>query len=413
MTQRVVVTGLGLLTPFGLGCQKNWQQLVEGKSAIRAITRFDTEQLPVRFAGQIPEDTDLQPWIPQKVAKVSDVFVHYGLAATHEAYLQSGLQDGHFNPERAGVMVGTGMGGLPGMEAASHTLKERGARRVSPFFIPSTVANMLAGQISIRYGFQGPCLSVVTACSTGLHNIGEAYRSIKHGYMDVMIAGGAEYSVIPLSVAGFAASRALSVRNDDPARACRPFDKDRDGFVMGEGAGTLVLESYEHAKNRGATILAELTGYAATCDAFHITSPPEDGRGAMLAMKLALDEARLAPSDLQYINAHGTSTPLGDVAETKAIKGVFGDYARELAVTSSKSMMGHLLGATGAVEAAITILSIKEQVATPTINLENPDPECDLYYVPHESENRVIESGMTNSFGFGGTNASMIFSRLR
>ena len=341
-----------------------------------------------------------------------DPFIHYGIAAAVEAVTDSGLEITEANAERVGVAIGSGIGGLPGIEKGYQALLDGGPRKVSPFFVPSNIINMIAGNLSIRYGIKGPNYGIVSACSSGTHNIGDAGRLIAHGDVDVMIAGGAEMASCPLGLAGFAAARALSSRNEEPERASRPWDRDRDGFVLSDGAGVVVLESYEHATARGARIYAELAGFGLNSDAYHMTAPPEDGQGARRCMEIALADARLSPSDVDYINAHGTSTPAGDLAETRAVKAAFGEHAGRLAVSSTKSMTGHLLGAAGGVEAIFSVLAIRDQVAPPTINLDNPGPECDLDYVPHTARSMRIEVALSNSFGFGGTNGTLVFRRL-
>lgn len=409
-SRRVVVTGLGCVSPVGNNTAETWQALLAGQSGVDAIQDFDVSEIAAKIAARV-KNLDTSAFFDSKELKKTDVFIQFGLIAAAEAIEQSGLEISDANRERIGCAVGSGIGGLPMIEDMKMTLENRGPRRVSPFFIPATIINMVAGHISMRYGLQGPNTSAVTACATGTHNIGEAGRLIAYGDADVMIAGGAEMCISQLPMASFSAARALSTRNDEPTRASRPFDKDRDGFVMGEGAGVVVLEEYEHAKARGAKIFAELVGFGMSADAHHITQPPEDGSGARRCMQNALRDAGIAPEQVGYINAHGTSTPAGDIAETKAIKAAFGDHAYKLAVSSTKSMTGHLLGAAGGVEAIFSILALVDQMAPPTINLDNPDPECDLDYVPNKARAIATDYAVSNSFGFGGTNASLVFAR--
>lgn len=411
--RRVVVTGLGAVTPIGTGVDKYWSNLVSGVSGIDIIKRFDPveEGLPVHIAGEV-KDFNPENYFDKKDAqKVSD-FIKFAVAAAEEAIRDSGILEGRFDPYRVGVIVGTGIGGLRDIEEQQKVLMEKGPRRVSPFFIPYGISNMASGLIAIRFGFKGPNYCVVSACATGNHAIGDAMRLIQRGDIDIAIAGGCESAITPLGVAGFAVMRALSTRNHEPQKASRPFDKDRDGFVMGEGAGVLVLEEYEHAKARGAKIYAELVGYGATDDAYHITAPCADGEGAYMCMKLALEDAGVSPEQIDYINAHGTSTPLNDKSETLAIKRLFGEHAYKLKISSNKSMIGHLLGAAGAVEAVATVKTIQTGIIPPTINLENPDPECDLDYVPNKAIEFPVRYALSNSFGFGGTNACLLFKRL-
>ncbi len=411
MSRRVVVTGLGMVSPVGLNVAESWASILAGKSGIATITHFDVSAFPVRIAGTV-NGFDPSRYVPAKDVKKMDPFIHYGMAAATEAIEDAGLEITEANAERVGVAIGSGIGGLPGIEKGYQSLLDGGPRKVSPFFVPSNIINMIAGNVSIRYGIRGPNYGIVSACSTGTHNIGDAGRMIARGDVDVMIAGGAEMASSPLGVAGFAAARALSSRNDEPERASRPWDRDRDGFVLADGAGVVVLEAYEHALGRGARIYAELIGYGLNSDAYHMTLPPTEGQGARRCMQLALADAKLAPSEVDYINAHGTSTPAGDIAETRAVKAAFGDHASRLAVSSTKSMTGHLLGAAGGVEAIFTVLAIRDQVAPPTINLDNPDPECDLDYVPHTARPMRIGVALSNSFGFGGTNGTLVFRRL-
>ncbi|MCS7195884.1 MAG: beta-ketoacyl-ACP synthase II [Aquificaceae bacterium] len=411
--RRVVVTGLGAVTPLGTGVEKFWSNLLAGVSGIDRIRRFDPIEvgLTVHIAGEV-KDFEPERYFDKKDAqKVSD-FIKFAVGASEEAVRDAGLLDSGFDPYRVGVIVGTGIGGLRDIEEQQKVLMEKGPRRVSPFFIPYGISNMASGLVAIRFGFKGPNYCVVSACATGNHAIGDAMRLIQRGDIDVAIAGGCESAITPLGVAGFAVMRALSTRNDEPQKASRPFDMDRDGFVMGEGAGVLVLEEYEHAKARGAKIYAELIGYGATDDAYHITAPCADGEGAYMCMKLALEDAGISPEQVDYINAHGTSTPLNDRSETLAIKKLFGKHAYKLKVSSNKSMIGHLLGAAGAVEAVATVKTLQTGMIPPTINLENPDPECDLDYVPNKAVEYPIHYALSNSFGFGGTNACLLFKRL-
>ena len=405
--RRVVVTGLGIISPVGIGIPDAWGSIVAGKSGISRISRFDASTFPSQIAGEV-KGFDVAKWLPPKEARRFDTFIHYGLAASIDAIKDSGLDLEKEDREQIGVCVGSGIGGLPLIEATHDAYLAGGVRKVSPFFVPGTIINLISGQLSIMYGLQGPNFAVVTACTTANHCIGEAGRHIEYGDADVMIAGGAESTVSPLGVGGFCAARALSGRNDAPELASRPWDKDRDGFVLGEGAGVLVLEEYEHAKKRGARIYCELAGYGVSADAHHITAPCEDGAGAARCMQNALRNASINPDQVDYINAHGTSTPLGDIAETIAVKRCFGDHAKKLAVSSTKSMTGHLLGAAGGVEAVFTALALHEQIAPPTINLVNQDPQCDLDYVPNASRKMSIKVAVSNSFGFGGTNGSLV-----
>ena len=411
--RRVVVTGLGLVCPVGNSVAEGWQRLVAGTSGIAAITKFDASAFSCRFAGEV-KGFNVEDWIPAKEARHMDTFIHYGMAASVQAVQDAGLPHGEAlseaQAERIGCMVGSGIGGLPMIEATDGDYRERGPRRISPFFVPASIINMISGHVSIRYGFTGPNLAIVTACTTGLHCIGEAGRLIEYGDADVMIAGGAESTVSPLGIGGFAAARALSTRNDDPATASRPWDKDRDGFVLGEGAGVLVLEEYEHAKRRGAKIYAELAGFGMGADAFHMTAPNVDGpKRSMLA---ALRNAGVNPDQVQYLNAHGTSTPLGDVNETNAIKKAFGDHAKRLVVNSTKSMTGHLLGGAGGIESVFSVLAVHHQVSPPTINIFDQDPECDLDYCANEARPMKIDVAVKNNFGFGGTNGTLVFRRV-
>jgi 3-oxoacyl-[acyl-carrier-protein] synthase II len=405
---RVVVTGLGVVAPNGIGVEKFWDSLVHGVSGVGPITRFDASKHDARIAGEVKDFDPLQ-WIEKKEVRKMDLFIQFAIAASQMAMDDSGLQVTDANRVRIGVVVGTGMGGLPSLEESWKTLQERGPGRISAFFIPSIITNLGSGQISMRYGLKGPNSCVCTACATGNHALGDSFRIIQRGEADVMFAGGSEAVITPLTIAGFAAMRALSTRNDEPTRASRPFDKNRDGFVMGEGCGLMVLENLEHAKARGAKIYAEMTGYGMSADAYHITMPALDG--AVRSMRLALEDAQASPADFDYVNAHGTSTPAGDINETNALKEVFGDHARNLAINSTKSMTGHLLGAAGGIESVVTVLTVTKGMIHPTINYETPDPECDLDYVPNTARTTPVRTALTNSFGFGGTNASLIFKR--
>ena len=409
--RRVVVTGVGLVAPVGLDVVSSWDNILAGKSGIQAITHFDVGPFSTRFGGPIYGFDPTKYILPKEVRKM-DKFIHYGIAAGCQAIEDSGLEVTDENRKRIGVAIGSGIGGITGIENNYEAYRKSGPRRISPFFVPANIVNMVAGDLSIKYGLQGPNYSIVSACSTGTHNIGEASLMIRHGMVDVMIAGGAEMATSPVGLGGFAAARALSTRNDEPERASRPFDKDRDGFVLSDGAGVVVLEEYEMAKARGATIYAELAGVGMNSDAYHMTAPSENGRGARDCMLLALEDAGLNPTDVDYINAHGTSTPAGDIAETKGIKGAFGDYAYKLAVSSTKSMTGHMLGAAGGAEAIFSLLAIRDQVAPPTINYETPDPDCDLDCVPNRARNMKIDVALSNSFGFGGTNGTLIMRRV-
>jgi 3-oxoacyl-[acyl-carrier-protein] synthase II len=409
--RRVVITGIGLITPLGVGTEPTWSALLEGRSGVGPITRFDASDFSVQIAGEV-SDFDPLVWVPKKEARHMDRFIHFAIAAAQLAFDDAGLSTPLPNPERCGALIGVGLGGLESLELAAKTLAERGPRRLSPFMIPQLIANLAPGQVSMRLGLQGPNLSSVSACATGAHSLGDAARLIAWGEADVMVAGGAEATITPLGVGGFAAMKALSTRNNAPEAASRPFDIGRDGFVASEGAGVLVLESLEHAQARGATIYAELAGYGQSSDAHHITLPAPDGRGARAAMRLALEDAGLNPSDVGYLNAHGTSTPAGDIAESKAIRAVFGEASDQLWVSSTKSMLGHMLGAAGSVEAAVCALALKHGEVPPTMNLDTPDPECDLDYVPHTARSRALKATLTNSFGFGGTNVSLALKAL-
>ncbi|QPF72758.1 beta-ketoacyl-ACP synthase II [Roseateles sp. DAIF2] len=411
--RRVVVTGLGLISPVGNTVAEGWANILAGKSGIDTITRFDPSSFACQFAGEV-KGFDVGAYLSTKEARTMDTFIHYGLAASVQAVQDAGLptndQLTEEQSERIGVLVGSGIGGLPMIEETHAELASRGPRRVSPFFVPASIINMISGHVSIRYGFQGPNLAIVTACTTGLHAIGEAGRLIEYGDADVMIAGGAESTVSPLGIGGFAAARALSTRNDDPKTASRPWDRDRDGFVLGEGGGVLVLEEYEHAKKRGAKIYCELVGFGMGADAYHMTAPNVDG--PKRSMKAALRNAGLNADQIQYMNAHGTSTPLGDVNETNAIKLAFGDHAKKMVISSTKSMTGHLLGGAGGIESVFTALAVHNQIAPPTINIFNQDPECDLDYCANVAREMKIDYAAKNNFGFGGTNGTLIFKRV-
>jgi 3-oxoacyl-[acyl-carrier-protein] synthase II len=409
--RRVVVTGLGIVSPVGVGVDEAWASILAGRSGIGPITRFDASGFPVRIAGEV-KGFDVSKWLSAKESRRYDTFIHYGLVAAMESIRDAGLEGWNGDKERAGVCIGSGIGGLPMIEETHAAYGAGGLRKVSPFFVPGTIINMISGLLSIHYGYKGPNLATVTACSTANHSIGEAARLIEYGDADVMVAGGAESTVSPLGLGGFIAARALSHRNDDPATASRPWDRDRDGFVLGEGAGVVVLEELEHAKARGARIYCELTGYGMSADAHHITAPPEDGDGARRSMLNALKNARMATTDVDYINAHGTSTPVGDLAECIAVRRAFGDHAGRLAVSSTKSMTGHLLGAAGGIEAVFTVLALRDQIAPPTANLVNVDPACDLDFVPNAARKMAIRGALSNSFGFGGTNATLVFRTM-
>ena len=409
--RRVVVSGLGIVAPVGIGLSEAWSNILAGKSGIGRITRFDVSSFPSQIAGEV-KGFDVSKYLAPKEARRFDTFIHYGLASAIQAIEDAGLDLDKLNRERIGACIGSGIGGLPLIEETHDAVLAGGPRKISPFFVPGTIINMIAGQISIMYGLKGPNLALVTACTTANHCIGDAGRLIEYGDADVMVAGGSECTISPLGLGGFAAARALSTRNDDPEGASRPWDKDRDGFVLGEGAGMLVLEEYEHANARGARIYCELKGYGMSADAHHITAPCEDGDGALRCMVNALRNAGLDPDRVDYVNAHGTSTPLGDIAETVAVKRCFGDHARKLAVSSTKSMTGHLLGAAGGIEAVFSALAIRDQVAPPTINLVNQDPQCDLDYVPNTARPMKIDNVLSNSFGFGGTNGTLVFGKV-
>ena len=408
--RRVVVTGLGCVSPIGNSVTDSWDALLAGRSGIATITRFDASPFSTHFAGEV-KGFNVEDYMPGKEARHMDTFIHYGMAAGMQAMQDSGLQVTEENAERIGVIVGSGIGGLPMIEQTHTELTNRGPRRISPFFVPASIINMISGHLSIKYGLKGPNIAIVTACMTGLHCIGEAGRMIEYGDADVIIAGGAESTISPLGLGGFASARALSSRNDDPATASRPWDKDRDGFVLGEGAGVMVLEEYEHAKARGAKIYAELLGFGMSADAHHMTAPLEDGDGARRCMVAAMRNAGVNPDQVDYVNAHGTSTPLGDVAETVAIKRALGDHAKNIVVNSTKSMTGHLLGGAGGLEAVFTVLAVHNQKSPPTINIFNQDPACDLDYCANQARDMKIDIAVKNSFGFGGTNGTLIFSR--
>jgi 3-oxoacyl-[acyl-carrier-protein] synthase II len=411
--RRIVVTGLGLVSPVGNTVPEAWDNLIAGRSGIDQVTRFDAANLAVRFAGEV-KGFKIEDYIPAKEARHMDAFIHFGIAASLQAVKDSGLPTGDAlseeMAERIGVMVGSGIGGLPMIENTHDEYRDRGPRRISPFFVPASIINMISGHVSIYCGYKGPNLAMVTACTTGLHSIGMAARMIEYGDVDVMIAGGAESTLSPLGIGGFASARALSTRNDDPKAASRPWDRDRDGFVLGEGAGVMVIEEYEHAKRRGARIYAELTGFGMTGDAYHMTAPNVDG--PRRSMQMALRNAGINPEDVQFINAHGTSTPLGDANETNAIKLAFGDHAKKLVVNSTKSMTGHLLGGAGGIESIFTVLGLYHQISPPTINLDNPDPVCDLDYCANTARDMHIEVAVKNNFGFGGTNGTLVFRRI-
>jgi len=409
--RRVVVTGMGMLSPLGNDVPSSWQGILAGRSGIGLIEHMDLSAYSTRFGGSI-KSFDVEQYLPAKEARKLDLFIQYGLAASFQAVRDSGLEVTDANRERIGVAMGSGIGGLTNIENSCKALIEQGPRRISPFFVPGSIINMVSGFLSIHLGLQGPNYAIATACTTGTHCIGMAARNIAYGEADVMVAGGSEMAASGLGIGGFAAARALSTRNDDPAAASRPWDKGRDGFVLSDGAGALVLEELEHAKARGAHIYAELIGFGMSADAFHMTSPPDDGAGAARCIRNALKDSQLNVDQVHYINAHGTSTPAGDKAEAAAIRSVFGDHAYELSVSSTKSMVGHLLGAAGAVEAIFSVLAIRDQVAPPTINLHEPDEGCDLDFVPHEAKPRPIEVAVSNSFGFGGTNGSLVFRRF-
>ena len=409
--KRVVVTGLGLVSPVGNDVASSWDALKNGRSGINSLSHFDASDFSTRIGGSI-KNFDCSPYMQAKEARRMDIFIQYGIAAGVQAFKDSGLLDSHWDADRAGVAIGSGIGGLTTIEETAIQIRESGPRKVSPFFVPGSIINMLAGNLSIRFGLRGPNISVTTACTTGTHNIGIAANMIQNNQAEIMLVGGAEMATSPAALGGFCAARALSTRNQEPEKASRPWDRDRDGFVLSDGAGIMVLEELEHARKRGAKIYAELAGFGMSGDAYHVTSPPEGGAGAALCMRNALASATLDFAAVDYINAHGTSTQAGDLAETEAIKTVFGDHAKHLSVSSSKSMLGHLLGASGAAEAIISVLTIVDQVITPTINLDEPDEGCNLDYVPHISRDQSVNVVLSNSFGFGGTNGSLVFAKF-
>lgn len=409
--RRVVVTGLGIISPVGNTVAQAWENILAGQSGVGSITHFDASKLAVQIAAEV-KDFHAEDWIPAKDVKKMDAFIHYGMAAAIQAIEDAGLTENEADAEHIGVAIGSGIGGLPGIERTRDAFLEGGSRKISPFFVPACIVNMVAGNLAIRYGFKGPNIAIVTACTTATHNIGEAARMIAYGDANVMVAGGAEMATSELGVGGFAAARALSTRNDAPTQASRPWDAERDGFVLGEGAGMVVLEEYERAKARGATIYAELIGFGMSADAYHMTLPAPGGDGAKRCMQAALRDARLNPDEVQYINAHGTSTPAGDRAETDAVKLAFGEHAYQLVMSSTKSMTGHLLGAAGGIEAVFSVLALRDQVVPPTINLDTPGEGCDLDYVPHTAREMRLECVLSNSFGFGGTNGTLVFRRM-
>ncbi|MBT3310162.1 MAG: beta-ketoacyl-ACP synthase II [Gammaproteobacteria bacterium] len=410
--RRVVVTGLGMVSPVGNTVNESWESILAGKSGAGLVPHFDATEFPVKFSCSVKESFDPLEYLTKKDLRKMDSFIHYGMAAGVQAFRDSGLEITEENAERVGVSVGSGIGGLPGIEKGRDSLVNGGPRKVSPFFVPSNIINMVSGNLSILIGAKGPNTAIVTACSSATHSIGDAARMIVYGDADVMVTGGAENATSPVGLSGFASAKALSTRNDDPQTASRPWDVDRDGFVLGDGAGVVVLEEYEHAKARGAHIYAEVTGFGMSGDAYHMTSPSPGGEGASRCMNSALADAGVNPDEIQYVNAHGTSTPAGDVAETSAVKLTFGDHAYKLAVNSTKSMTGHLLGAAGGIEAIFTILSIRDQVSPPTINIFNQDPNCDLDYVANTARDMKIDVAVSNSFGFGGTNGTVVFKKI-
>lgn len=409
--RRVVVTGLGIICPVGLTVPEAWGNVVAGVSGIRPITEFDVSEFPVRFGGTI-EGFDVSSYVSKKDARRMERFIHYGVAAGTQAIRDAGLEITEQNAERIGASIGSGIGGLRGIEKNYDAFLKGGPRKISPLFVPANIINMIAGNLSITYGLKGPNIAMVTACTSGTHSIGEAARIIAYGDADAMLAGGAEMATTHTGLGGFAAAKALSTRNDDPRTASRPWDRDRDGFVLGDGAGVMVLEEYQHARARGATIYAEVSGYGMSGDAYHMTQPSKNGEGAARCMRNAIRDAGLNSDQIDYINAHGTSTPAGDVAEVQAIKTALGDHARKVAVSSTKSMTGHLLGAAGGVEAIFSVMAIRDQIAPPTINQITPDPDCDLDFVPNEARKMKINAAMSNSFGFGGTNGAIVFTKL-
>ena len=408
--RRVVVTGLGCISPVGNTVEDMWSALNKGISGVEPITVFDPSEMSVKFSAPI-NNFKADKYFDIKEQRKLDLFMQYGMAAGIDAITDSGLENAELDLERVGVAIGSGIGGLPSIEKTHDTLNKSGAKRISPFFIPATIINMISGNLSIKYGYKGPNLSIVTACTTGTHNIGEGFRQIQYSHADLMICGGAEMATTPLGIGGFAAARALSTRNDDPQKASRPWDVDRDGFVLGDGAGVLVLEELEHAKRRGAKIYAEVSGYGMSADAYHMTLPSENGEGAQRSMKNAICDADIKPEDINYINAHGTSTPAGDIVEAKAVKSLLGSHSKNIIVNSTKSMIGHLLGAAGGVEALVTVMSLKNQRVHQTINVDNQDPECDLDFNINSSKAMEIKYALSNSFGFGGTNGSIVFSK--
>ncbi|GED22228.1 3-oxoacyl-[acyl-carrier-protein] synthase 2 [Halomonas halmophila] len=405
------MTGLGLVTPVGNTVDESWRNIVAGKSGIAPIEHFDASAFNTRFGGSI-KDFDISPYLNPKDARKMDLFIQYGVAAGGQAISDAGIECNDSNAHRIGVAIGSGIGGLPMIEHNHNAMQKGGARRISPFFVPGSIINMISGNLAIQHGFRGPNIAITTACTTGTHNIGYSARTIAYGDADVMVCGGAEMATTPLGLGGFSAARALSTRNDDPAAASRPWDRERDGFVLSDGAGVMVLEEYEHAVARGATIYAELSGFGMSDDAHHMTAPPEDGSGAALSMSNAIHDAGIAPATIDYINAHGTSTQAGDLAESRAVQQVMGEASKGVAVSSTKSMIGHLLGAAGAVEAVFSVLAIRDQVAPPTINLDNIQEGCELDYVPHQAREMKIDVSLSNSFGFGGTNGTLLFSKV-
>ena len=409
--RRVVITGLGMVCPVGLNVDESWSNILNGVTGIATLENIDTEEQTVKFGGSV-KDFDISSYLNPKDAKKMDIFIHYGIAAGIQAIEDSGLEITNNNAERIGVAIGAGIGGLQTIEKTTNLFRDKGPRRISPFFVPSSIINMVSGNLSIKYGLKGPNFAIVTACTTGTHNIGDASRIIEYGDADVMVAGGTEMSTTNCGLGGFAAARALSTRNDDPQTASRPWDVDRDGFVLGDGAGVMVLEEYEHAKKRGAKIYAEVSGYGMSGDAYHMTLPSEGGEGASRCMNNALNNAGINPSQVNYINAHGTSTPAGDIAETDAAKLSLGSHAKNIVMSSTKSMTGHLLGAAGGIEAIFTALAIRDQVAPPTINIFNQDPKCDLDYAANQTKEMKINHAISNSFGFGGTNGSIVLSKI-
>jgi len=411
-TRRVVITGLGLLSPMGNEVENSWNNLLSGMNPVKPIQYFDTTDYDTKFAASLPS-FEPEKYLEKKEIRRLDRFIQYGVAASKECIIDSGIDESNANFERIGVSIGSGIGGLGTIENYANVLHQSGTKKISPFFVPGSIINMVSGYVSIKFGFKGPNISIASACSSASHSIGYSFRNIAHGDAELMITGGAEMGITPLSVSGFNASKALSTRNNEPEKASRPWDKDRDGFVVGEGAGCLMLEELEHAKSRGAKIYGEIIGFGMSADAFHMTAPPEGGEGATLAMRNALYDAKINSSDIQYINAHGTSTPIGDLAESSAIKKVFGEDSSKFIVSSTKSMTGHLLGAAGAVEAIYSLLSIRDNIVPPTINLDNPSEGCDLNYSAHNATEIPVTKSISNSFGFGGTNATLVFSELK